>query len=271
MHDTTQCANCGRAIDDGAQKFCPACGQPTPAHRIDWHFLGHELEHSVLHMDRGVLYTLKELMLRPGQLIRDYIEGRRAHHVKPLLLVMMVTALVTLLSYYLTGGDILAASLNDQMQAARKSSDASAEALAAVSQAFTAVAGWVDRHFAVASLLLIPIQALCFRIAFGRMRSLNYPEWLVITMFLTAQALLIWAIGIPLARFWPPSKQLMLVPMIIYNIVSLVQFFRPYPRWKSALRAIGGYALYMIGSQLFLLGVVIVLVIIAGFRAAQGG
>ena len=47
-------------------------------------------------MDRGVLYTLKELMLRPGQLIRDYIEGRRAHHVKPLLLVMMVTALVTL-------------------------------------------------------------------------------------------------------------------------------------------------------------------------------
>ena len=71
MHDTTQCANCGRAIDDGAQKFCPACGQPTPAHRIDWHFLGHELEHSVLHMDRGVLYSDDELRkLLSGHLCR---------------------------------------------------------------------------------------------------------------------------------------------------------------------------------------------------------
>jgi predicted amidophosphoribosyltransferase len=41
-----RCANCDRAIDGADQKFCPACGQPTPAHRIDWHFLAHELEHS---------------------------------------------------------------------------------------------------------------------------------------------------------------------------------------------------------------------------------
>ena len=73
--DATACANCARTIDGEAQKFCPACGQPTPAHRIDWHFLAHELEHSVLHMDRGVFHTLKNLMLRPGHMMRDYLEG----------------------------------------------------------------------------------------------------------------------------------------------------------------------------------------------------
>ena len=91
MLDPGRCANCDRTIDGADQKFCPACGQPTPAHRIDWHFLGHELEHSVLHMDRGIFYSLKHLILRPGHFIRDYIEGRRARHVKPLMLIMIDT------------------------------------------------------------------------------------------------------------------------------------------------------------------------------------
>lgn len=65
MSEATGCANCGRAINGPAQSFCPACGQPTPMYRIDWHFMVHEFEHSVLHMDRGILYSIKELMLRP--------------------------------------------------------------------------------------------------------------------------------------------------------------------------------------------------------------
>ena len=73
MSEARECANCGRAIDGVEQKFCPACGQPTPAPRIDWRFMRHELEHSVLQMDRGILYSLKELMLRPGRLMRDHL------------------------------------------------------------------------------------------------------------------------------------------------------------------------------------------------------
>ena len=54
MGDASSCINCGHAVVGPDQTFCPACGQPTQPHRIDWHFLGHELEHSVLHMDRGI-------------------------------------------------------------------------------------------------------------------------------------------------------------------------------------------------------------------------
>ena len=212
-------------------------------------------------MDRGVL------LLRTSDFISDYLEGRRANHVKPLLLVMMVTVLVTLLAHYLTGGDILTSSFNEGMRLGGNSSNASDEAMAATTKAFAAVSAWVDRHFALASLLLIPIEALGFTIAFGRMRTLNYPEWLVITMFLTAQGLLIRAIGIPFAQLWPPIKQWMTLPMVIYNIVSLVQFFQPYPRWKSALRALGGYALCIVANQLLLMRAVVVLVIVAAFRA----
>ena len=54
---TCHCANFGRAIAVPAQKFRPVCGQPTPAHRIDWDFLGHELAHNVLHVDRAAFST----------------------------------------------------------------------------------------------------------------------------------------------------------------------------------------------------------------------
>lgn len=54
-------------------------------------------------MDRGILYTLKGLMLRPGHLMRDYLDGRRANHVKPMLLVMMMAAVVVLLTKYVAG------------------------------------------------------------------------------------------------------------------------------------------------------------------------
>ena len=58
-------------------------------------------------MDRGIFYSLKELMLRPGHLMRDYIEGRRANQVKPLLLLMITAAAVVFLSKYLLAGDVL--------------------------------------------------------------------------------------------------------------------------------------------------------------------
>ena len=109
MPEATGCANCGRAIDGAEQKFCPACGQPTPASRIDWRFMRHEFEHTVLQMDRGILYSLRNLMLRPGHFIRDYIEGRRARHVKPLMLIMILAAALVFLARYFLEGDVVGA------------------------------------------------------------------------------------------------------------------------------------------------------------------
>src|SRR3546814_16368746 len=101
MSDPVQCANCGHPVADTAQKVCPACGQPTPARRIDWRFLGQQLADGVFSMERGIAYSLAQLMLRPGHLMRDYIGGRRGRQAKPLLLLMVTAALVVFLSRYL--------------------------------------------------------------------------------------------------------------------------------------------------------------------------
>ena len=146
--DPGRCAECDRAIDGAEQKYCPACGQPTPAHRIDWHFLGHELEHSVLHMDRGILYSLKNLMLRPGHFIRDYIEGRRARHVKPLMLMLIMilaAALVFLARYFLEGDVVGSAVAMGGAAGARASVDGQFDPTR-LFNAFEGVAGWMNRN-----------------------------------------------------------------------------------------------------------------------------
>lgn len=249
MSDMGKCANCARVTDGPEQKFCPACGQPTPAHRIDWHFLGHELEHSVLHMDRGVLYTLKQLMLRPGHLIRDYIEGRRLGVVKPLLLVMLTGAAATLMAHYALDGDALGSSFTQGVEAGMHQGNANAkqaEAAATMMKVFGFVKDWMNSHLTLITLLVLPVQAAAFKLTFRRFKQINYPEWLVITSFLTAQLFVVWAVFMPLQRWWSDAQVAMILLAVTLNLISLTQVFPEYPSWKAFLRGAAGFAMVQV-------------------------
>lgn len=261
MLDAEGCANCGRASDAPGQKFCPSCGQATPARRIDWHFMLHELEHSVLHMDRGILYSLKELMLRPGRLMRDYLEGRRARQAKPFLLLMVMAAAVVFLGKGVLGGNVVEPTLSaGTIQAAGLEGEAQAMA-ASILQAWATVQGWMNRNFTLWTLLLIPLEALAFRLAFHRVGGLNYPEWLVLTAFITVQTFVFWGLAMPLQRWFPHAQGVAIALGVGYAIYSLARFFDGYPRWKSVLRALVGFGLYMLASTLVTGALVVALVV----------
>ena len=81
-HTESRCLNC-RQLLLMHQRFCHQCGQKTDTHRINFHYLVHEVPHSIFHVDNGILFTLKELFTRPGQSIREYLEGKRQQHSNP--------------------------------------------------------------------------------------------------------------------------------------------------------------------------------------------
>ena len=260
------CANCDQAVQGPAQKFCPGCGQSTPTHRIDWHFLGHELEHSVLHMDRGILYSLKGLMLRPGHLIRDYIEGRRGGQVKPLMLLMIMAAVVVLASKFFLQGDVVGSMMSAGGSGTAKANAGAQVDPALMAKAFTAATDWMNRHFAAFTLLVLPLEALAFKLSFHRQGNPNYPEWLVITAFLTVQTFVLWTLAVPLQRWFPQALLWVVWLAVAYSVFSLVQFFQPYPRWKSALRALLGFGIVTLAN--FVLTVVVVFVLYARLQQA---
>lgn len=264
MHDASHCINCHRGIDIPDQKFCPACGQPTPAHRIDWHFLGHELEHSVLHMDRGILYSLKELMLRPGSLMRAYLEGRRANQARPLLLLMISAATVLLLGKYLLGGDIMGPAMQAGFSGGTAGHGRGEIDPALVASTFTAAKDWINTHLTAFTLLCLPLEAAAFWLAF-RGRGLNYPEWLVLSAFLTVQTFVFMAIAVLVQR-WLPSAQAWTLPFaVVYAVFSLVQLFRDHSSLTTALRTLAGLATFMLVQ-----GLLVTVAVIFMFLASSG-
>lgn len=88
------CKNCGNRFEG---KYCSNCKQPAETHRITWHELAHQLVHALFHTDKGFLYTIKELTLRPGYTIRNHINGKRAYHFNPLMYLVLTGGVASLL------------------------------------------------------------------------------------------------------------------------------------------------------------------------------
>ncbi|MBC8155688.1 MAG: DUF3667 domain-containing protein [Bacteroidetes bacterium] len=80
---TKHCQNCNSELNGN---FCSHCGQSSNTHRLNFHFLWHDIQHGLLHIDKGILYTTKELFTRPGHSIREFLLGKRVKHFKPISL-----------------------------------------------------------------------------------------------------------------------------------------------------------------------------------------
>ncbi len=100
------CLNCSAPLS-GA--WCSQCGQKDPSPHPLLGELVREATHELAHWDGKLLSTLRELVLRPGQLTVDFLGGRRARWLPPLRLY-----LITSLVYFLIGPTIGAITHRDQ-------------------------------------------------------------------------------------------------------------------------------------------------------------
>jgi hypothetical protein len=90
------CKSCNTEVNS---KYCPNCGLPTNLKRIDRQYIVHEIEH-VLHFDRGIFYTIRELVTRPGRNIRNYLSDNRSRLVKPVIFIIATSLVYTLISHF---------------------------------------------------------------------------------------------------------------------------------------------------------------------------
>ncbi len=89
------CPSCGAPQRD---RFCSTCGEKRITTR-DYsvaHFAEHALE-TFTHFDFRSLRALKLLVLRPGLLTREYLDGRRKRYVGPVQLFVIMNVLFALL------------------------------------------------------------------------------------------------------------------------------------------------------------------------------
>lgn len=92
---TVICKNCDHHFKG---HFCPHCGQSAKVEAIGIKYFLHDIPHSVFHIDKGFAFTFKELLLRPGKTLREYLDGKRIKHFKPFAYVLLMATLYILIT-----------------------------------------------------------------------------------------------------------------------------------------------------------------------------
>jgi Protein of unknown function (DUF3667) len=93
------CQNCNHVI---VENFCSNCGQKKYK-RIDKKYVLDEIQYTLLHTNKGLFYSIKKLLKNPGKTAREYIDGNRVNHYKPILLIFLLSGISAFISYKVLG------------------------------------------------------------------------------------------------------------------------------------------------------------------------
>lgn len=76
------CLNCGHPLDL-SDKYCPNCSQANSTKKLTLLDYLEEFLSNVLEYDSKLFQTLTALLLKPGKITREYIEGKRLSYTNP--------------------------------------------------------------------------------------------------------------------------------------------------------------------------------------------
>lgn len=98
---TNKCLNCDKELSGN---FCSGCGQKADTHRISLkHFFFHDVLHGTFHVEKGMLFTAKEAMLRPGKAALDYIAGKRIRYYNVFYLILITAGVMLFIRHFFDG------------------------------------------------------------------------------------------------------------------------------------------------------------------------
>ncbi|WP_422083860.1 DUF3667 domain-containing protein [Ulvibacterium sp.] len=78
----TQCLNCGHPLDL-SDKYCPNCSQANSTKKLTIKDFFDEFFSNIVSYDSKLVKTLSALLIRPGRITRDYVDGKRMSYTNP--------------------------------------------------------------------------------------------------------------------------------------------------------------------------------------------
>lgn len=238
----TNCKNCNTQFEG---KHCPECGQKAKTGRITFAQVFKDFRQQVFHFEAGFLFTIKELLLRPGLSIREYLEGKRVRHIKPLKFALWATAISFVMFHFLGNDEVFIQNINNQHPESIKSP--------AVSEKLSA---FLFANPSLIQLLIIPTIAFSSWLLF-RKRGYNYAEHIVICAFLLGElSLFSLFTGLVVKVFAQHSLMLSILGILNFGVWFLYfgwafgQIFQPGKKlwiWiKGGLAILLGYMILII-------------------------
>jgi hypothetical protein len=97
LPDHPNCLNCGTELHG---QYCGHCGQRASGRLISLWELTRDAFGDLLELDSRLWRTLIPLLIRPGQLTRDYLEGRRARYMPPFRMYLVLSVIFFVVAFF---------------------------------------------------------------------------------------------------------------------------------------------------------------------------
>lgn len=225
-----------------SEEFCSNCKQNIKPKRIDGRYIIHEIEH-VLHFERGILYTIRELLLRPGENIRNFIGENRSRLVKPIIFIIVTSLIYTLISHFfhIEEGYI-------KLDSGKVNE-------------INTINNWVQSHYGYSNIIMGAFIAFWLKIFFKKY-DYNFFEILILLCFVLGMEMLlfsVFALFEGVTKF--PLMQAAAVGAFIYFCGAVGQFFDK-TKPASYVKAFVSYILGMLtfGLLMMILEILIYLI-----------
>ena len=234
------CHNCGIRLTG---PFCAACGQKDLPLSVTLHDFSHELTHEMLHVDGRLFQSVRRLLVSPGFLAREYIQGHRARWISPIRLYLIfsvaffaLSAITGVRAGVTTGGQPrsgfhVSFGRGAQSGAASAGNDADAENaarklgfenMAAMQDAVDhAILSWIPRVMFV----LLPLFAWLVTVAYRRVDG-NYLHHLIFAVHVHAAWFAAGTVAKVVELAAPEAGQALLKLVPVVGVVYAVMAFR---------------------------------------------
>lgn len=170
------CINCGHEHE---YKFCPNCGEKATVPRISFVTMLGEGIATLINMDKGFLFNVKNLLLQPNKMVNDYLKGKRKGIFNP------ISFLVIAITIYLIVDALVVIEIDVR------------SANSEVYRMGVEAGRFIKLYFKYFWILSIFWLSLSTKLFFGQY---NYAEHLTINAFVIGQASLMSVIGFLLLK-----------------------------------------------------------------------
>lgn len=240
------CKNCNQLITD---KFCGNCGQKKYK-RIDKKYIFDEIQYTFLHTNKGFLYSVKNIIKNPGKTAREFIDGNRVNHYKPILLGFVLSGISAFISYKIIGlKEIMSDFYSKQHMNSQLMND---------------YMSFTSSYNSIIMLMLIPCFALITKLAFRKWGH-NYYEHIVMNAYiLSFYTIINIAILYPIIYLLKNNADL-IIPLTSMSMLTipfiLVWFFKEFYSNESLKSIIGRVLLIILFTIVFFILLMIILMI----------
>ncbi|WP_300664908.1 DUF3667 domain-containing protein [Fluviicola sp.] len=219
------CNHCGKEVSG---QFCSNCGGPATLKRVDGHYVIHEIQH-FLHFEKGIPYTVRELLIRPGKSIREFISVDRNRLVKPILFLIVCSLIYTFISHFFH--------VETESESVKMLKGS----------ALLALLEWIEHHYGYANILMGLCIALWLKLFFGKY-NYNFFELLILLCFVIGIGMLIFTIfSITEGLMQTRLTTLSTFGSLIYPSWAIGQFFDQ----KKVINYVKAFISYLLGGLMF--------------------